>query len=345
MMSATNPAQRLRVRPGPVAGLLAPGFPPDWLRDGLCAAWGWEPQRTRLRLIAADLHASFLVLVDRAPVAVARLSVPPYMEDTAAAESEVAWMTDLDAAGVVRVPAVITPADGRDVALLSDDDDRHWICLTTTWAGDHTLRDELDDDGDPFTCLALLGATAARMHEHALDYHRPRGFVRPTWDTTDLVGTGARWGDWRSLPADPAATALLDRAEQCALDLLRGASRAPDTWGLVHGDLRPEKLILTADGVTVVDFDSSGFSWFMLDLAAALSWDTGGPSDTAQAQAWAAGYQSVRPLTRADAVAACALVMLRQLQWFGRVGAGKEAEARVVQVAQRFLRAPDWLLG
>lgn len=340
-MSTTEPAGRPARRPGPVAGLVAVGCPPDWLRDGLCAAWGWEPRRTRLRLIAADLHASFLVLVDDLPVAVARLSVPPYMEDTAAAESEVAWMTDLEAAGVVHVPAVITPADGRDVALLADDDDRHWICLTTTWAGDRTVRDELDrSDVDQLDWMALLGSTAARMHEHALGYQRPRDFVRPTWDTADLVGPEARWGNWHTVDVEPTALTVLLRAEQAALDVLHGASRAPDSWGLVHGDLRAEKLVSGPGGVTVIDFDSCGFSWFMLDLAAALV-ASGGAAE--HAQAWAAGYQQVRPLTRGDAGVASALVVLRRLQLLGRA---REAEpiSPVVRAAEEFLRDPGWLL-
>lgn len=328
---------RVPHRAGPVAGLVARGRPPGWLRDGLCAAWGWEPGRTRLRLIAADLHASFLILVDGQPVAVTRISVPPYMEDTAVAESEVAWMTDLDAAGVVHVPAVITPCDGRDVALLADDDDRHWVCLTTTWAGDHSLRDEVDRATDPLAALALLGSTAARMHEHALGFHRPRDFVRPTWDTVDLVGPDARWGNWRRDGVDP----VLLRAEQQALDVLRHASRAPDSWGLVHGDLRPEKVMLWPDGVAVIDFENCGFSWFMFDLAAALSGLAASGSATDLAQAWATGYQRVRPLTGGDIEVACALVVMRQLQLLGR---GAAVGDGAVLVAERYLRTPDWLL-
>lgn len=327
-----------------MAALTAPGPPPRWLHAGLCAAWGWDPDRTELRLIAADLHASFLVLVDHLPVAVARLSEPPYMEDTAAAESEVAWMADLDAAGVVHAPAIITPADGRDVALLSDEDDRHWICLTTTWAGERTVRDELDRDGvDPAAWLAVLGSTAARMHEHALTWHRPRDFVRPTWDTPDLVGPEARWGNWRSVALEPLTLGLLSRAEQAALDVLHQASRAPDSWGLVHGDLRPEKLVVEAGGITVIDFGTCGFSWFMLDLAAALSTVAGWSGAEQQAQAWVGGYQQIRPLTRGDAGVACALVVLRQLQLLGRSGRPGAAEP-AIRVAHSFLKSPDWLL-
>ncbi|MEV7974268.1 phosphotransferase [Cellulomonas sp. NPDC089187] len=332
-MDITRPQQR---HPGPVAGLVALTCPPEWLRVSICAAWGWDVQHTRLHLIAADLHASFLVVVDDLPVAVARLSVPPYMEDTAAAESEVAWMMDLDAAGVVRVPAVITPADGRDVALLADEDDRHWICLATTLV-------PTTPPGDDDSRLRMLGTTAARMHEHALSYHRPRDFIRPTWDTTDLVGPDARWGNWRTIGLDPTDHTVLARAEQAALDVLHLASRAPDSWGLVHGDLRPEKVVAGPDGVTVLDFDSCGFSWFMLDLAAALSASAGSPRAPEQAQAWIEGYQEVRPLTLEDARAACALVVLRQLQWLGRSGGADEAH-EAVRVGRAYLRDAGWLV-
>ncbi|GIG37653.1 phosphotransferase enzyme family protein [Cellulomonas pakistanensis] len=342
--------------PGPPSGPLAPGAPaPRWLHAALCAAWGWDPARTTVDLLALSHNATFRVSADGAPVAVTRVARPAYMDDTAAVESEVAWMTALGAAGTVRVPTTVPPVDGRDVAMVADPEDRHWVCLTWRYLPGAALDDVLPGLAHPDAWHRRVGTTAARLHEHALAFHRPRDFVRPTWEPADMVGPDSRWGAWEQACLPSADLALLGRARSAALDALHDASRAPDAWGLVHADLRPGNLLVDGDDLTVLDFDDCGFSWFVLDLAAALSYVEHLPDAPGRAQAWVAGYQEVRPLTRQDARTACALSMLRRLQLLGRTvtdprggpsGALRaEQPAGSVLVAERYLRDPAWLLA
>lgn len=341
--------------PDPPFARLAVGAPaPRWLHDALCAAWDWDPARTRLALLALSRNATFRVSVDGRARAVTRVGPPPYMEDTAAVESEVAWMTALGAAGAVRVPAVVPAADGRGVAVVADDDDRHWVCLTWRWVDGVPLDDAVAGTPDPGAWHRRVGTTAALLHEHALAYHRPLGFVRPTWEPADLVGPGSRWGAWEAARLPAVDLDLLGRARSAALDALADASRAPDSWGLVHTDVRPRHLLLDGDELTLVDFDDCGFSWFVLDLAGALSYTEHLPDAPDRARAWVEGYQEVRPLTRRDARTACALSMLRRLQLLGRTvtdprggpsGALRaEQPAGSVLVAERYLRSETWLL-
>jgi Ser/Thr protein kinase RdoA (MazF antagonist) len=341
--------------PDPPFGLLRPGAAaPRWLHAALCDTWGWDRGRTAVDLLGLSRTATFRVRVDDRPVAVTRVARPAYLEDTAAAESEVAWLRALAVTGSVRVPVVVPTPDGAGVALVADDRDRHWTCLTTTFAPGVPLDDVLPAAADPAALHRRVGRTAALLHEHALAFHRPRGFVRPTWEPADLVGPDSRWGPWEAAPLPKAEQRLLARARDAALDALHGASRAPDAWGLVHADLRPGNLLLHGDDLTIIDFDDCGFSWFVLDLAAALSYVEHRPDAPARAQAWALGYQEVRPLTSSDERAACALSLLRRLQLLGRTATDPrggpsgvlraEQAAGTVLVAERYLASPTWLL-
>lgn len=341
--------------PDPPFGRLPVGAPaPRWLHAGLCAQWGWDPLRTAVELVGLSHNATFRVRVGGLPVAMTRVAHPAYMEDTAAAESEVAWLRALAVDGRVRVPAVVPALDGGGVAMVTDDRDRHWMCLTTTFTPGLPLDEVLGTAPDPAALHRRVGRTAALLHDHALAFHRPRDFVRPTWEPADLVGPDSRWGPWEAACLPDAERALLTRARDLALDQLHGASRAPDAWGLVHADLRPGNLLLDGDDLTVIDFDDSGFSWFVLDLAAALSYVEHLPDAPDRAQAWAAGYQEVRPLTSSDERTACALSMLRRLQLLGRTATDPrggpsgalraEQPAGTVLVAERYLASPTWLL-
>ena len=53
-------------RPGSLA--------PWWLHQGVCAAWGLDVFRTELRLVTVSENATFSVLVDEKPYAMARVS-------------------------------------------------------------------------------------------------------------------------------------------------------------------------------------------------------------------------------------------------------------------------------
>jgi Ser/Thr protein kinase RdoA (MazF antagonist) len=327
---------------------------PRWLHAGLCEAWGWDPAGTDVTLLGLSHNATVLVRVAGRPVAVTRVSPPAYMEDTAAAESEVAWTTALTAAGVARVPAVIHPLEGRDVAMVADDRERRWSCLTTVYSPGIPFDEAVTTAADPAALHRRVGTTAAHLHEHALAFRRPRDFVRPTWEPADMVGPDSRWGRWETAALVPADRILLDRAQRAALEVLHDASRAPDVWGLVHADLRGGNLLLDGPDLTVIDFDDCGFSWFTLDLAAALSYTEHLPDAPERAQAWVAGYLEVRPFTSQDERTACALSMLRRLQLLGRTvtdprggpsGALRaEQPAGTTLVAERYLASPTWLL-
>ncbi|HEY0187907.1 MAG TPA: phosphotransferase [Cellulomonas sp.] len=355
MTTDDSPGGTRLALPAPPLTELVPGDDvPRWLHAGLCEAWGWHPGRTTVTLLGLSHNATVQVRVDGRPVAVTRVSPPAYMEDTAAVESEVAWMTALAAAQVVRVPAVVPPAEGRDVAIVADDRECRWSCLTTAWSPGTAFDEALVGAPDPAALHRRVGTTAAQLHEHALTFLRPRGFVRPTWEPADMVGPDSRWGRWEGAALPAADRELLHRAQQAALATLRDASRAPDAWGLVHADLRGGNLLLDGPDLTVIDFDDCGFSWFTLDLAAALSYSEHLPDAPERAQAWVAGYLEVRPFTSQDERTACALSMLRRLQLLGRTETdprgGPSGELRAEQpagtvlVAERYLRQPTWLL-
>ena len=79
--------------------------------------------------------------------------------------------------------------------------------------------------------------------------------------------------------------------------------------------------LLVHDGETrVIDFDDCGFSWFMYDLATALTFMEDRADVMELVDAWLTGYQKVRSLSREEVAEIPTFLMLRRmmvLTWMG----------------------------
>jgi Ser/Thr protein kinase RdoA (MazF antagonist) len=164
------------------------------------------------------------------------------------------------------------------------------------------------------------------MHEHALRWRRPPGFVRFAWDYDGAFGTVARWGRWRQgIGVGPAERAVLGRLDAALYRRLAEFGTGPDRYGLIHADLRLSNLLVAHDGraahsTAVIDFDDSGFGWYLYDLGAALSFIEADPRVPELVEAWLRGYRSVRPLAAGEAAEIPTFIMMRRLllvAWIG----------------------------
>ena len=363
----SNPAQR-RSSPGlhlppkldasigtvdlaPFAAYGAGSLAPWWLSYGVCDEWDLNVFSTEIRLITVSENATFAVFVHGKPVAVVRVSQPGYAGGAVGVASEAAWLNALRDIDGVRVVRNVPTASGFPVASIHDEGGREWVCVCMEFVPGESL-DAVAGSGRWFRAI---GEAAARLHVRARGWDPPAGFKRFTWGIDDMVGECPRWGRWQDHVSDAAARDLFASAQEAAESVLAAIPRSPQNWGLVHGDLRPANLILRPDGgFTIIDFDDCGYSWFMYDFAAALSFVEHEPGAASLARGWMEGYESVTTLTDADIECACALSMLRRLQLLGwAAGHYPDAlpshlrntlESGTVLCAQRYLANPLWLV-
>lgn len=151
---------------------------------------------------------------------------------------------------------------------------------------------------------AELGRTTARLHEHSMAYRPPDGFVRPSWGHREVFAEGAALTDslagTRLAQADRA---MLMRVSEVVRERL--PPPGPEDWGLVHADLHRGNVVSTPDGeVAVIDFDDSGWGYYLLDIATVLSSILRTCLHDRMAYARFAagyldGYRSIRPLPAA----------------------------------------------
>ena len=244
--------------------------------------------------------------------------------------SELAWMDALRAAGL-HTPAARPALDGDPLQRVAAPELREprYVDVLSWIEGK-----PLDVAGAP-DAYRLLGRTCAFLHAHARRWTPPSWFRRPTWEAERLLGPRAHWGDFADLAAlAPDELALLQRAAALVLRRLHAFGQGPDRFGLTHGDLMPEN-ILVQDGVPhVIDFDDCGYGWYLYDLATLLALKTADPDFERIRDGWVAGYRELAPLPDAHLVELETLVMARML-----LGLGWMHTRRETPMAQAFTGA------
>lgn len=333
--------------------MLAKGAPaPAWLRDEVIGRWGLDPSATDIQLITVSENATFLVSTFSRPTAVVRVSRPGYVPSATHIESELAWVRALSTDVDIPVPSIIPATDGSYVQTIHDERGVGWYAIASAFIEGTILE---DDFRDPLPYYASIGSITAQFHDHARSWRAPENFRRFSWDLTDMVGTKARWGDWRAAALTDAETSLLARAESSALATLTSLQKSPETWGIIHADLRPSNIMVSNGDLTVIDFDDCGYAWYLYDFASAFSFVEHLDITPSLAQAWVAGYRGVRTLDDQQLSQAAALSMIRRLQMLGWTTTHR-ADALpadiwtaqipgTVDVAERYLGNPLWLLS
>lgn len=333
---------------------------PAWLTREVSAGWGLDPGRTRLKLIAVSENATFRVDVGGSPYAVLRVHRPGYV-DPGQIRSELQWVQALGEGTDIRVPAVLPLTDDSLVLTFSRNeadgapaDEAPWHVVAFAFIRGEVLEDIIETLPDPASYYRRIGATTATFHDQSQSWARPQGFDRFQWRVEDMLGETSRWGDWRGADLTGEQLAVLEEAEQAALEHISELAPGDSGWGLIHADLRPSNIMIHQDVLAVIDFDDCGYGWLLYDFASAFSFIEHEPYVPQIAKEWIAGYRTVRELSDADVRHACALSMLRRLTMLGWTTTHREDAlppaiwaAQIpgtVDVAKSYLRSQTWLL-
>jgi Ser/Thr protein kinase RdoA (MazF antagonist) len=289
----------------------------------------------RLEFVRHGENTTYRVLRQEGDWAL-RLARPGY-QSLEAIRSEIRWMHELNETGVA-TPAVIRGRDGDIVQLVPHPDGRMRVAVAFTWVEGLPLP-EVDSLG----AWKRLGEIMARIHEHGRRWRKPQGFVRPAWDVEALVGDSPRWGS----PFPPGVWSaedmrLLQAAREAVRERLHALGQGEHRYGLIHADLGFENVLVRPDGSTVViDFDDSGPSWYLYDLASALYPFEDESGFAEREKALVAGYRSVGSLPDEDLRELPTLLMARRLATLGWTFTRGETAHAQRQRARRIRSSPS----
>jgi Ser/Thr protein kinase RdoA (MazF antagonist) len=166
-----------------------------------------------------------------------------------------------------------------------------------------------------------LGEITARMHRHARGWSRPQWFTRFHWDYAAAFGEAARWGRWQDgVGVGPSERPVLARLDQRLRARLSAFGQGPERYGLVHADTRLANLLVHEGSVSVIDFDDSGFSWYLYDLGTSVSFFEHSPEVPGLVDRWLTGYRRVGELSAEDEAEIWTFIMFRRLLLLAWIG-------------------------
>jgi len=260
--------------------------------------------------------------------------------------AELAWIEALRRDGVIETATPLPGVDGELVHTLESPSGRSPRYAV---AFERLPGREPDAGAEAPRWFERLGELTARMHVHSKSWSLPAGFRRKRWDMDAMVGEGGHWGPWRAaIGLDGAGTAVLEEALPVIRERLERFGMGSERFGLVHADLRLANLLAHEAHLRIIDFDDCGFSWFMYDFAAAVSFIEHEAVVPHLLRAWVAGYRKVAPLSEEERREIPTFVVLRRIlltAWLAshaevpfarQVGAAYTAGT--VALAQQFLR-------
>jgi Ser/Thr protein kinase RdoA (MazF antagonist) len=267
----------------------------------LIALREWDLAVADLAPIKVRENAVFRVELVDGSRAVLRVHRSGYHSD-AELDAEFVWMRALTEAGI-SVPRVIRSRLGRDFEVIAMPRGTRQIDVFEWIDGRQLGSVESGVHGDAAAIAeqyGMIGATAARMHNHAAQWRCPAGFRRHAWDAEGLVGEQPLWGRfWELAALTPGQKDLLIRARAKIAEELTAYGTGPDRYGLIHADLVPENLLVDGDRVQVIDFDDAGFGWHLFELATSLYFITGDSIYPAAREALIRGYRGEREMPEA----------------------------------------------
>ncbi len=256
-------------------------------------------------------------------------------------ESELAWSRALRQDTGISTPVALPNGDGQMVTRVCGS--ARLAVLFEYVAGEEVAPAGLKSG------FETLGELSAQMHRHAAGWRRPGWFSRFSWDIEAAFGAFPRWGAWMNgIGVGPEEAQILARLEERIRERLAAFGADAGRYGLIHADMRLSNLIWRPNGdASVIDFDDSGFGWYLYDLAASLSFIEHTPEVPDLIDAWVNGYQRHTSLSAGEIAELWTFVMLRRLllvAWIGShqgVDLARELGASYTEqsceLAERFL--------
>ena len=229
-----------------------------------------------------------------------RVHEPGYQEQEAI-DLELTWLTAMRREANLPVPEPIATLDGQWVLSINApgvQGTRH--CSLLRWIKGRSVKNCFRPHH-----LRAQGRLMARLHQFSIQWQPPAGLSKRRFDWDGLfqndVGSGMANADaWGLL--SPLYRKAFSFVVERIRDVMEDWGQGLDVFGLIHGDLGVDANLFFWHGEPrAIDFDDSGFGYWVFDLAVALDACRDDPAYPRYREALLNGYAEFRSLPEKQA--------------------------------------------
>lgn len=266
---------------------------------------------------------------------VLRISRAGY-QDAATIRSELLWLQAIRRETALVVPEPLANHDGLLLSTVEVQDvpePRH--CVLFRWV-DGRFHSAMLCPAD----LERVGMLMATLHLHVQRFTVPEGFTRKRWDLAGLQGEASGIEPDRiRRHLSPDDCNVLDRVAERVGQTMHTLGEGPEVFGLIHADIHQWNYLFHRGNVHLIDFDTSGWGYFVYDIAVTFSTLLNHPNLSALRAAFLRGYRRVRPLPVEQETCIDTFIAARifgHTQWVAaHIGEPAFGEKAVIRVRQQ----------
>ncbi|WP_353173520.1 phosphotransferase enzyme family protein [Acinetobacter rudis] len=272
-----------------------------------------------IKLLCQSENATFLIRTEKDRYAL-RIHRPNYHSQQDI-ESELRWLDALTEQGIA-VPQAIHDEHGHRVVRLQLEPNIQRYAVLFNW-----VEGDMPTINVNPTAFQKLGRITAKLHQHSKSWEMDNSFQRIVWDHETMLGENGHWGDWRNAPhLSTKDHIIIEEAIARIGHELIDFGKSKQRYGLIHADLRLTNLLLQNEQIGVIDFDDCGMSWFMHDLAAAISFNEHLSNVQQWVDQWIKGYETIGHISDAEYELIPTFIMQRRLQMMAWNGSHAQTE-------------------
>lgn len=262
------------------------------------------------RLLISE-NETYLIETPKEKTAVLRLSRPQYhsLEEI---NAEMLWLEKLHADTDINVAKPIVDKNGNYVRQVQIGETVYNYVLSKFLKGSEPVADNSEKSSKYYY---MLGQITAKLHKQVKNWDGSKKLNRVNWDFENMIGQNAIWGRWQNFEGiSKEDEMLIQKASEIIKERLEKYGKNHNNWGLIHSDLRLANILVENDKIKVIDFDDSGFGWFLSDLASSVSFIEHEEIVPMLLKSWLTGYQTIRKLCENDLKQVDTFILLRRLQ-------------------------------
>lgn len=205
--------------------------------------------------------------------------------------SELVYLASLAEGSEVVVPFPIATRSGEFVALVDAADGVRHASLVT-WLGGEVRR---PGRGAGAATLFRIGKALGRTHQFSESFDPPDGFDLPIWDVAAMFDS-----ERLRLVESVSHRRLIEQVAQWVEEHFDELTPTPETHGVLHHDFILLNCLHSGRQTAVIDFDDSGWGFYLQDLGGMLGNLKDHSSYRSLRRSFVAGYESIRPFPSAD---------------------------------------------